>query len=166
MPPTTCADCRLHHYVRDALALVRGRLASDGRVWPVLRQRLHQRPRPAPRLHRPVAGTLTAAHVDCRVYSGAGQFNAAITGTFNAKPLTFNVQIHSNYKGAGTYSVGSLLDGAGELRLQVGDFVASTASGAGTLTIDKGGASRAMDAEPSSGEHAKGTFRCDEVHTA
>ena len=114
----------------------------------------------------PVAGTLTAAHVDCRVYAGAGQFNAAITGTFDARPLTFNVQIHSNYKGAGTYSVGSLLDGAGELRLQVGDFVASTASGAGTLTIDKGGASGAMDAELSSGEHVKGTFRCDEVHTA
>src|SRR5256714_10827833 len=114
----------------------------------------------------PVAGTLTTAHVDCRVYGGAGQLNAAITGTFNARPLTFNVQIHSNYKGAGTYQVGSLLDGAGELRLQVGDFVASTASGAGTLTIDKGGASGAMDAELSSGEHVKGTFRCDEVHTA
>ena len=63
----------------------------------------------------PVAGTLTAAHVDCRVYGGAGQFNAAITGT---------------------------------------------------LTIDKGGASGAMDAGLSSGEHVKGTFRCDEVHTA
>jgi len=114
----------------------------------------------------PAAGTLTSAHVDCRVYSSAGQLNAAITGTFNSKPLTFNVQIHSNYKGAGTYQVGSLLDGAGELRLQVGDFVASTASGAGTLTIDKGGASGSMDAELSSGEHVKGTFKCDEVHTA
>src|SRR2546423_4960384 len=114
----------------------------------------------------PVAGTLTAAHVDCRVYAGAGQFNAAITGTFDARPLTFNVQIHSNYKGAGTYSVGSLLDGAGELRLQVADFVASTASGPGTLTIADGGASGAMGAELSTGEHVKGTFRCDEVHTA
>jgi len=114
----------------------------------------------------PAAGTLTSAHVDCRVYSSAGQLNAAITGTFNSKPLTFNVQIHSNYKGAGTYQVGSLLDGAGELRLQVGDFVASTASGAGTLTIDKGGASGSMDAELSSGEHVNGTFKCDEVHTA
>ncbi len=114
----------------------------------------------------PAAGMLTTAHADCRVYSGFGQFNAAITGTFNSKPLTFNVQIHSNYKGAGTYQVGSLLDGAGELRLQVGDFVASTATGAGTLTIDKGGASGSMDAELSSGEHVKGTFKCDEVHTA
>jgi len=114
----------------------------------------------------PVAGTLTTAQVDCRVYNGGGQFNAAITGTFNSKPLTFNVQIHSNYKGAGTYQVGSLLDGAGELRLQVGDFVASTATGAGTLAIDQGGASGSMDAQLSSAEHVTGTFKCDEVHTA
>jgi len=114
----------------------------------------------------PVAGTLTTGHVDCRVYNSGGQFNAAITGTFNAKPLTFNVQIHSNYKGAGTYQVGSLLDGAGELRLQVGDFVASTATGAGTLAIDQGGASGSMDAQLSSAEHVTGTFKCDEVHTA
>ena len=83
----------------------------------------------------PVAGTLTSAQVDCRV-TGGTQFNAAVTGTFDAKPLVFNVQINSAYKGAGTYPVGSLLDGAGELRLQVGDFLASTATGAGTLTID------------------------------
>jgi len=112
----------------------------------------------------PVAGTLTSAHVDCRVFGGS-QFNASITGTFNLKLLIFNVQIHSNYKGAGTYEVGSLLDGAGELRLQVGDFLASTSTGAGTLMIDQGGASGSMDAELSKSEHVKGTFKCDEVHS-
>ena len=113
----------------------------------------------------PVAGTLTSAHVDCRVFGGS-EFNASITGTFNSKPLVFNAQIHSNYKGAGTYSVGSLLDGAGELRLQVGDFLASTSTGAGTITIDQGGASGSMDAELSNAEHVKGSFKCDEVHSA
>jgi hypothetical protein len=112
----------------------------------------------------PEAGTLTTAHVDCRVFGGS-EFNASITGMFNSKPLIFNVQIHSNYKGAGTYAVGSLLDGAGELRLQVGDFLASTSTGAGTLTIDQGGASGSMDAELSNGEHVKGTFKCDELHS-
>jgi hypothetical protein len=112
----------------------------------------------------PVAGTLTTAQVDCRVFGGS-EFNASITGMFMSKPLIFNVQVHSNYKGAGTYSVGSLLDGAGELRLQVGDFLASTSSGAGTLTIDQGGASGSMDAALSNGEHVKGTFKCDEVHS-
>ncbi|HET7465111.1 MAG TPA: hypothetical protein VFL29_00445 [Candidatus Dormibacteraeota bacterium] len=112
----------------------------------------------------PVAGTLTDAHVDCRV-NGGTQFNAAITGTFNAKPLVFNVQIHSAYNGAGTYPVGSLLDGAGELRLQVGDFLASTTTGAGTLTIDQGGKSGSMDAALSNGEHVKGSFKCDQLTT-
>ena len=113
----------------------------------------------------PVSGTLTTAHVDCRVFGGT-QFNAAITGTFNSQPLVFNVQIHSAYKGAGTYSVGSLLDGARELRLQVGDFLASTSTGAGTLTIDQGGKSGSIDAGFSNGEHVKGTFQCDEVHSS
>jgi hypothetical protein len=112
----------------------------------------------------PIAGTVTSAHVDCRVFGGS-QFNASITGMFNSKPLTFNVQIHSNYKGPGTYPIGSLLDGAGELRLQVGDFLASTSTGAGTLTIDQGGASGRVDAELSNSEHVKGTFKCDEVHS-
>lgn len=112
----------------------------------------------------PVAGALTSAQVDCRV-NGGTQFNASITGTFNSKPLVFNVQIHSAYKGAGTYPVGSLLDGAGELRLQVGDFLASTATGAGTLIIDQGGKSGSMDAGFSNGEHVKGSFKCDELHT-
>src|SRR5206468_3376327 len=44
----TCRP-RLHHYVRDALALGHGRPTSDSRVWPVLRQHVHEQRRPAPR---------------------------------------------------------------------------------------------------------------------
>lgn len=114
----------------------------------------------------PVAGKAGGVHVDCRIYSSQAQLNASITGTLNSKPLALNVQVHAGYHGAGTYPVGSLLDGAGELRLQVGDFVASTTTGAGTLTIDAGGTSGSVDAALSGGEHVKGTFNCDEVHTA
>jgi hypothetical protein len=65
--------------------------------------------------------------------------------------------------GPGTYKVGSLLDGSGNLRLQVGSFVGDSITGAGSLVIDAGGKSGSVDADLSRGEHVNGSFRCDEV---
>jgi hypothetical protein len=114
----------------------------------------------------PAAGTLTDATTQCRVYSGQAQLNFLLTGVLAGQTLTFNIQIHTGYKGPGTYPVGSLLDGAGELRLQVGSYQGSTATGAGTVTIDSNAKSGSVDANLSGGEHVKGTFRCDEVITS
>jgi hypothetical protein len=122
--------------------------------------------RPASRVHGPADGTLTSAATQCRVYTSQQQLNYLLTGTLAGQAMTFNIQIHAGYKGAGTYPVGSLLDGAGELRLQAGSYQGSTATGAGTVTIDSGGKSGSLDADLSGGEHVRGTFRCDEVVTS
>jgi len=114
----------------------------------------------------PAAGTLTDAKTLCTVYAGQGQSNYHLDGTLSGLALALNIQIHAGYKGPGTYQVGSLLDGSGEVRLQVGSYVGSTATGAGTVTINPDGKSGSLDADLSGGEHVKGTFRCDEVQTS
>jgi hypothetical protein len=113
----------------------------------------------------PAAGTLTDATTQCQVYTAQTQLNFALTGKLAGQDLTFNIQVNSGYKGPGTYQVGSLLDGAGELRLQVGSYAGASSTGAGTLIIDSDGKSGSIDADISGGEHIKGTFRCDQVQT-
>ena len=89
-----------------------------------------------------------------------------LTGTLGGDALTFNIQVYAGYTGPGTYQVGSLLDGSGNLRLQIGSYVGSSSTGAGNIVIDSGGKSGSVDADLSGGEHVRGSFRCDEVTTA
>jgi hypothetical protein len=113
----------------------------------------------------PAAGTLTTANVDCHLFNKQTQFNALITGKLGDKDLTLNIQVHGGYKGSGTYKVGSILDGSGEVRLQVGDWVGSSPTGAGTLIINSDGKSGVVDANLGDFEHVTGSFRCKEVVT-
>lgn len=110
----------------------------------------------------PAAGALTEAATDCDVYAGQAQLNFALTGKLGGQDLLLNIQING-YRGSNTYPVGSLLDGAGNIRLQAGSFVGSSTSGAGTVTIDAGGKTGAVDSDVGGGEHVKGTFGCDQV---
>jgi hypothetical protein len=114
----------------------------------------------------PAAGTLTKADVACHAYNSETQFNATITGQVDGKDLVFNIQVHSGYRGTGTYQVGTLLDGSGELRLQMGDWVGSTTTGAGTLMIINDGKSGVVDANLGQGEHVTGSFTCPDVRAA
>ena len=114
----------------------------------------------------PAAGTLTSADTSCQVHPSDKQLNFLLTGTLAGQDLTFNIQIYAGFVGPDTYQVGSLLDGSGNLRLQVGSYVGSSTTGAGTLVIDSDGKSGSVDADLSGGEHVKGSFRCDEVITA
>jgi hypothetical protein len=113
----------------------------------------------------PAAGTLTQATTQCQVFPAGNQANFALTGKLAGQDLTFNIHVYGGYKGPGTYKIGSVLDGSGELRLQVGSFVGASSTGSGTLIIDSDGKSGSVDAEISGGEHTKGTFRCDQVQT-
>ncbi len=113
----------------------------------------------------PAAGTLADAKSQCEVFTGQAQLTYLLTGTLGGSDLTLNIQIRE-YKGAGTYQVGSLLDGSAELRLQIGSYVGATATAAGTVTIDSGGRTGSVDANLSAGEHVKGTFRCGLVVTS
>ena len=114
----------------------------------------------------PAAGTLTSATTQCRVYPAAKQLNYLLSGTLAGQDLTFNIQVYAGYTGPGTYQVGSLLDGSGNLRLQIGPYVGSSSTGAGKIVIDSGGKSGSVDADLNGGEHVKGSFHCDEVINA
>jgi len=113
----------------------------------------------------PAAGTLTTAKTGCEIFTASTQLNYLLTGTLGGKQLTFNIQVNSGYKGPGDYPVGSILDSGSNLRLQIGDYVGSSTTGAGTLTIDKDERSGSVDAALTGGEHVKGSFRCDQVKT-
>jgi hypothetical protein len=114
----------------------------------------------------PAAGTLSSAKTQCYLHPAEKQLNFLLTGTLGGDALTFNIQIYTGYTGPGTYPVGSLLDGSGNLRLEIGPYVGSSGTGAGNLVIDSGGKSGSVDADLSGGEHVKGSFKCDEVITA
>lgn len=113
----------------------------------------------------PVSGTLTDAKSQCTDYPGQSQANFHFDGTLGGQSLALNIQIHAGYKGAGTYPIGSLLDGAGEVRLQVGTLDANSSTGAGTVTVNADGKSGSLTANLSGGERVEGTFRCDKLQT-
>ena len=111
----------------------------------------------------PAAGTLTTATTSCQVHQAAKQLNFLLKGTPGGQEVIFNIQIYAGYVGPDTYQVGSLLDGSGNLRLQIGSYVGDSTTGAGNLVIDEDGKSGSVDADLSGGEHVKGSFRCAEV---
>jgi len=112
----------------------------------------------------PAAGTLTTAKTECRYFAGSTQLNVLLTGSLNGQDLTFNIQVNSGYSGPADYPVGSILDDhAANLRLEVGSYVGSSASGAGTLVIKTDGKSGALRANLSGGERVDGDFACDRV---
>ncbi len=113
----------------------------------------------------PAAGTLTTAKTNCEIFTASTQLNMLLTGTLNANPPTFNIQVNSGYHGPGDYPVGSILDSGSNLRLQIGSYVGSSATGDGTLTVKADQKSGTLNADLSGGEHVKGTYRCDELKT-
>jgi hypothetical protein len=114
-------------------------------------------------LSGPASGTVASGSATCRRYTISKRFDYFLNSKLNGKDLVFTLVVYSTYSGPGTYPVGSLLDGAGELRLSVGTVDVSTATGAGTLTVNADGRSGSVDADLSGGEHVKGTFACDHL---
>ena len=99
------------------------------------------------------------------VFSAQNQLNFLLAGKLAGEDLALNIHVSGGYKGPGTYEVGSLLDGVGELRLQSGSYAGASSTGAGTLIIASDGKSGSIDADLSGGEHIKGSFRCDQVQS-
>ena len=112
----------------------------------------------------PAAGNLTTGTTSCTDYPTQKQANFRIDGVLGTRPLTLNIQVNG-YAGPAIYPVGSLLDGAGEVRLQVGDFDADSATGAGTVTVDQDGKSGTLKVDLLGGEHVEGRFDCDKLST-
>ena len=112
----------------------------------------------------PQAGTITDAKTNCTHYPDQKQVNFFIGSVLNNQQLGMTIQING-YDSPRTYPVGSLLDGAGEVRLQVGTFDASSTTGAGTVTVDSDGKSGSLKVDLLNGEHVEGTFRCEKVDT-
>ena len=115
-------------------------------------------------LSGPVAGTVTSGSTSCTHYPSQKQANFHVAAKLGGVRLEFNLQVNG-YGGPGTYAVGAPLDGAGEVRLQVGDFNADSGPGAGTATINSDGKSGSLDVNLSGGERVKGTFACDKLTT-
>jgi len=112
----------------------------------------------------PQAGTITDAKTSCTHYPGQKQINFSIGGVLNNQELGLTIQING-YEAPGTFPVGSLLDGAGEVRLQVGTFDASSTTGAGNVTVNSDAKSGSLKVDLLNGEHVEGTFRCDKLDT-
>ena len=112
----------------------------------------------------PAPGTLTTANVDCHLFNNQTQFNALVKGKLGDKDLTLNIQVYAGYHGPDTYKIGTTLDGSANLRLQVGDWVGSSPSNAGSLIITDG-KSGVVDANLGDFEHVTGNFVCAEVKT-
>lgn len=112
----------------------------------------------------PQAGTLTDAKTSCTHYADQKQINFFFGGVLNNQQLGMTIQING-YQTPGTFPVGSLLDGAGEVRLQVGTFDTSSTTGAGNVTVNSDGKSGSLKVDLLNGEHVEGTFRCDKVDT-
>jgi hypothetical protein len=113
----------------------------------------------------PQAGTLASATTDCTTYASQKQANFKFDGLLGGKQLSMHIQVNG-YTGAATYPVGSLLDGAGEIRLEIGDFIADSTTGAGTVTVDGDGKSGSVKADLIGGEHVEGTWQCDKLTAA
>lgn len=112
-----------------------------------------------------VAGTLSNETTECTIYASQKQANYEIDGALGDKQVTFHIQVNG-YTGPATYRVGSILDGAGEIRSQIGDLIADSASGAGTVTVNHDGKGGSVKADLGNGEHVEGTWTCDKIATS
>jgi hypothetical protein len=112
-----------------------------------------------------VAGTLTTATTSCTTYTDQKQANFELDGALGGKQLTFHIQVNG-YTGPRSYPVGSILDGAAEIRSQIGDVIADSTTGAGTVTVNPDGRSGSVTADLVGGEHVEGTWACDKVTSA
>ncbi|HZQ49515.1 MAG TPA: hypothetical protein VFB69_04320 [Candidatus Dormibacteraeota bacterium] len=112
-----------------------------------------------------VAGTLSKATTSCTLYAEQKQANFELDGALGDKQLTFHIQVNG-YTGPSSYPVGSILDGAAEIRSQIGDVIADSTTGAGTVTVNPDGKSGSLKADLVGGEHVEGTWACDKLTTA
>jgi hypothetical protein len=113
----------------------------------------------------PVAGNLSSGSSNCQVFTGSRRFDYLLGTKMSGKDLVLSLTVYSNFTGPGTYKVGSVLDGSGELRLQLGTYQGFTTTDAGTLAVKTDGKSGTVDSDLTGGEHIKGSWVCDKVET-
>jgi hypothetical protein len=113
----------------------------------------------------PVAGHLSSGASNCQVFTGSRRFDYLLGTKMSGKELLLSLTIYSNFTGPGSYQVGSVLDGSGELRLQLGTYQGFTTTGAGSLAVESDGKSGTVDSDLTGGEHIKGSWVCDKVET-
>jgi hypothetical protein len=118
-----------------------------------------------------IAGRIDTAATDCTLYPSANRFTANLTARLAGEQLDIGIVVQ-NYHGAGTYTAGSILDGAAVLLLDLGNgtYSAATSSGAGTLAINPGTTSGTVDTDLDNGAHSvthlTGTWNCGTLTTS
>jgi len=113
----------------------------------------------------PAAGTISTGHSDCLVAASGTRLDYAISSIMNGTELIMTITIYSGYTGKGTYRVGTTLDGAAEVRLDVDHYQGSSASNAGTVAVNSDKRSGTVDADLPNGEHVKGSWTCDKYES-
>jgi hypothetical protein len=114
----------------------------------------------------PAAGTVSSGHSDCLVGASGKRLDYALSSLMNGTELIMTITIYSGFTGKGTYKVGTTLDGAAEVRLDVDHYQGSSASGAGTVTVNSDSRSGTVDANLPNGEHVKGSWKCDKYESS
>ncbi len=109
----------------------------------------------------PQAGTVSTGKSDCLVSSEGHRLDFAVDGKMNGFELILVIVIYSAYQARGSYHVGTTAEGEAFVHLDVGGYLGSSASGAGTVTVNSDGRSGSVDANLPSGERVSGTWKCD-----
>lgn len=113
----------------------------------------------------PAAGTVSTGHSDCLVAATGTRLDYALSSHMNGTELIMTITIYSGYTGKGSYTVGTTLDGAAEVRLDVGHYQGSSTSNSGTVTVNSDKRSGTVDAGLPNGEHVNGSWSCDKYET-
>lgn len=111
----------------------------------------------------PAAGTLTSAVSSCRVLGPTNQLSADFDGTMGGQKLSLGISVLKDFKGAGTYTVGGIIDGGASLTMTFGKYIGASPGGGGTMVVNADGKSGTLDADLNDAEHVRGNWECDQV---
>jgi hypothetical protein len=113
----------------------------------------------------PAAGSVSSGISKCQAFLSSKHFQYGLTSQMNGVDLILTLTIYSGFTGQGTYKVGTVVDGGGEVRMSVGPYEGSTTSGAGTLTVNADGRSGTVDSDLPQTEHLSGSWTCDKYES-
>jgi len=111
----------------------------------------------------PASGVITQAVTTCRIVGSTRQFTADLQSDLSGKRLTFTITVFKDFKGAGSYPVGSLTDGGSSLTMSWGTYTGASSGGAGSNVVGADAKSGTIAATLNDGEHVVGTWACAAV---
>jgi hypothetical protein len=99
----------------------------------------------------------------CRILGASREFSADLESDASGKRLSFSITVFRDFNGAGSYPVGSLLDGGSTLIMTWGPYTGASSAGGGSLVVGADGKSGTVDGLLTDGEHVVGNWACADV---